>query len=549
LSASISTTAARRSRAPRAVTAAVASAAMVLGGALALAPAAHAADNASVSGVLTAAGDSLVDDVTLYRATPAGAMYVDDVETDPAGAFAFGGLPAGKYTLQMDGVGSVREQYLGGTAAAVNATTFTLAAGQARTGVAFAASMGAPVSGTITTTDVGGADYASVALFARDVVGGAPMWMYVDDVEADGNGVYAFENVVKGTYTVGVEYDELHALRFYGNVGPADLISQTPPFNVKTFDVAGAAKSGINVTVPRAGSVNGQVKIANGEPFYGDVVAVNIITDPWGYSLSYPVNGTNTDSQGRYDFPAQPGTYTLAFLGENAVPQSLGGNALNLNNEMFAMLGMSSATRFPLAVAQTKTINTTLRDTPYVANSITKVNLSKPSRAYGTASTATVTVVGKGSAAAATGSVKLMAGSKVIGSATVVGGKANFTLPATLKVGKHPVKATYSSTGALRSSSAVATLTVTKAGSKTKATATKKSSVKVTVKAAGTTATGKVKVLKGKKVIATGKLKNGKVTVKLSDLAAGKHKVTVKYVGSSTVKGSKSGKVTVKIKG
>ena len=51
-----------------------------------------------------------------------------------------------------------------------------------------------------------------------------------------------------------------------------------------------------------------------------------------------------------------------------------------------------------------------------------------------------------------------------------------------------------------------------------------------------TTVPGKVKVYDGKKLLGTATVKNGKLVLKLKKkLAKGKHKVTVKYAGSSSV--------------
>lgn len=71
--------------------------------------------------------------------------------------------------------------------------------------------------------------------------------------------------------------------------------------------------------------------------------------------------------------------------------------------------------------------------------------------------------------------------------------------------------------------------------------------VKVTVKADGLTPTGKVEISENGKVIAKGKLKNGKVTITIEkNLKVGKHTLLVKYLGSDEAKPSKV-KLTVKV--
>jgi hypothetical protein len=71
---------------------------------------------------------------------------------------------------------------------------------------------------------------------------------------------------------------------------------------------------------------------------------------------------------------------------------------------------------------------------------------------------------------------------------------------------------------------------------------------KIKVKAAGTKPTGKVKLFADGKRIGSGKLKNGKLVIKVTrNLAPGTHKIKAKYKGSDTVKPS-SDSVTITIK-
>jgi hypothetical protein len=68
--------------------------------------------------------------------------------------------------------------------------------------------------------------------------------------------------------------------------------------------------------------------------------------------------------------------------------------------------------------------------------------------------------------------------------------------------------------------------------------------VKTTVTSAlGGVPAGTVRVYKGKKLLGTGTLKNGKVTIKVSTkkakkLKVGKNTLTAKYLGSATVEAS-----------
>jgi ABC-type phosphate transport system substrate-binding protein len=72
-----------------------------------------------------------------------------------------------------------------------------------------------------------------------------------------------------------------------------------------------------------------------------------------------------------------------------------------------------------------------------------------------------------------------------------------------------------------------------------------KGTVTVTLNGSSSTATGTVTVKDGSKVVGTGTLANGKVTITLKKLKPGKHKLTISWGGDSNASGSE---VTVKIK-
>jgi hypothetical protein len=90
----------------------------------------------------------------------------------------------------------------------------------------------------------------------------------------------------------------------------------------------------------------------------------------------------------------------------------------------------------------------------------------------------------------------------------------------------------------------LATTTTAKAPKKVKFK--KNFDVTATVAASGGTATGTVQVFKGSKLLGTGTLVNGTVKIKIKkNLRPGKHKLTVKYSGSTTTNASET---TVKVK-
>jgi len=174
-------------------------------------------------------------------------------------------------------------------------------------------------------------------------------------------------------------------------------------------------------------------------------------------------------------------------------------------------------------------------------NAAAGVGITAKPTTYGTSGKATVTVP------TGTGTVTLR-GAGAAQTKTVKSGKAVFTLPATLKPGKHVLTAAYSGDPTVIASSAKLTLKVAKRTGPTpkitvstkptsKATGKAKIAVKRSAKLAA--ATGKVTVTlksgtKTKKVTVT--LKKGKATVTLPKLKKGTWKATAKYLGNGYYK-------------
>jgi hypothetical protein len=72
--------------------------------------------------------------------------------------------------------------------------------------------------------------------------------------------------------------------------------------------------------------------------------------------------------------------------------------------------------------------------------------------------------------------------------------------------------------------------------------------VSIAVTAAGTTPQGKVRVQVDGKSVKTLVLKGGKASSRISNLKKGKHRITVRYVGSAAVAGKSTIAGTVKVK-
>lgn len=187
----------------------------------------------------------------------------------------------------------------------------------------------------------------------------------------------------------------------------------------------------------------------------------------------------------------------------------------------------------------------------FSARSASVVTAKATSGVHGTAGSVDVTV--SAVAGPATGTVTVAKGSTKLGTATLHNGTAKVAIPAgKLAVGSHTLTVSYGGSGAVAPASTTAKVTVAKSAATMSA---KWSSAKygtpakvdVTVKGAAGAATGKVEVREGSKVLATKTLSKGKATVTLpKSLKVGKHSLSLRYLGSSTVE-SKSASKTLNV--
>ena len=154
----------------------------------------------------------------------------------------------------------------------------------------------------------------------------------------------------------------------------------------------------------------------------------------------------------------------------------------------------------------------------------------------------------------ATGTVTFKNGAVVLGTSSVVSGKATFSTSA-LAVGAHSITATYNgSTTFLASTSSVLSHPVNKASSSTKVISSHNPSVfdqsvtftaTVAAVAPGSgTPTGTVTFKNGATVLGTGSLSSGKATFSTSALGVGPHSITAVYGGSINFNTSASAVLT-----
>lgn len=169
---------------------------------------------------------------------------------------------------------------------------------------------------------------------------------------------------------------------------------------------------------------------------------------------------------------------------------------------------------------------------------------------YGKAKSVKVTATING--APATGPVSVKVGSAAAKSYTLSSGVVTVPVSASVPAGALAVTATLPGNASVDAATAKITLTVAKAkpGISAKLAKTKiKASArgKVTVKVAPSGATGKITIKSGSKVVGTGTVKNGKVTIKLKKLKKGTYRLIATYSGNSNFTSAKTAKLTLKV--
>lgn len=183
-----------------------------------------------------------------------------------------------------------------------------------------------------------------------------------------------------------------------------------------------------------------------------------------------------------------------------------------------------------------------------LVRSVTSATPSTLSEAAG--GTATVRITVTGSSGTPSGTVRISTGGTDLGQATLVKGRATFTLDtAALAPGTYQVAVAYGGDSTFAASSDTVTLTVTRADSTTTLSVSPRSAphgspvtATVKVQATGLTPSGTVTIRDGRTEIATGHLTaQGTATVALpTGLAVGSHSLTATYDGTPSVRPSTS---------
>ncbi|GAA3794112.1 hypothetical protein GCM10022403_029960 [Streptomyces coacervatus] len=226
------------------------------------------------------------------------------------------------------------------------------------------------------------------------------------------------------------------------------------------------------------------------------------------------------------DLPASTTSYSFTGLAIGNYTATVTGNNLN---------GAGAAATWTGTVKYKSTTAATVATTPY--GKVPKVAVT----------------VTDSHGVVPTGKVTVKEGATVLGTGTLDGsGKVTVALSNHLKVATHTLTVSYPGTSKLYSSSATASLKVTKAtpsvstGAPTSVSHTAHAKVTVKVTATGTTPGGTVRIYEGTRVIATGTLSRGTVTITLPTLSRGTHTLHAYYAGSSTVSAKTGANFTIK---
>ncbi|MEV6053115.1 Ig-like domain repeat protein [Streptomyces sp. NPDC052107] len=226
------------------------------------------------------------------------------------------------------------------------------------------------------------------------------------------------------------------------------------------------------------------------------------------------------------DLPAGTTSYTFTGLAVGSYTATVTGNNLNGTGAAAVWTG---TVKFASTTKATTT-TTAYGKTPKVSVTVTDSHGVTP-----------------------TGKVTVKEGGTVLGTGTLdASGKATVALPNHLKVATHTLTVSYAGSGKLYTSSTTASLKIVKAtpsvstSAPTSISHTAQAKVTVKVSATGTTPTGTVRIYEGSRILATGTLSGGKVTITLPKLSRGTHTLHAFYTGSTTVNSKAGANFTIK---
>lgn len=294
---------------------------------------------------------------------------------------------------------------------------------------------------------------------------------------------------------------------------------------------AASASTAVTQTVNAASTTTTLTSSAN-PSLFGQSVALTATVSPVA-----PGSGTVTGSVTFKDGATVLGTVTLS------------GGSATLPVTALTVASHSLTAAFTATPSYGGSTSTALVQTVKQASTTTTFTISPATSVSGESVTLTATVNPVAPAAGTpTGTVSLLSGTTVLGTATLSGGTASAVV-STLPVGSYTFIVTYGGdTNFTTSSSTASSATVNQASTTTTLVASPNPSVlgqavsltaTVAVVSPGTgTATGSVTFKDGTTTLGTVTLTNGIAVMSISSLALGSHSLTASYGGSTTFKTS-----------
>jgi hypothetical protein len=249
-----------------------------------------------------------------------GGLYVTYSYTDSSGNYEAKGLAPGSYKVNfvpvdlnyhgVDWYGlpadtNYKFQWYNNKEYFVDADVVTAAPGSAATGIdaVMTDGEGGIISGQITDSQTNGIAGCFVYAFQSF---DAQEWYYSDYMETGADGNYQVKGLPTGDYIVffiqpgGTFYRR----QFYNNTmdwDQAALVSVT----------AGQTTPGINAVLQKGGTITGRVTDSSGKGL--EDVFIRLMAAASNKYLGYAGNGAQTDADGYYTMPAQPGQWKVMF--------------------------------------------------------------------------------------------------------------------------------------------------------------------------------------------------------------------------------------------
>lgn len=258
---------------------------------------AELAPGAGITGTVSdAASGEGISDVEVSAISSEGAD-AGHARTTSSGAYTISGLTPGKYTVEFEPTQSKYVgQYYEDAAGAESARVLTLAGGETKEGVNAALTVGASISGQVTSAQTHEAA-AGVKVHVTDSENGVAI-----NTSTGENGTYTAQGLPAGSYTVQFEPSGAgEVAQFYPD---ASTVEDAQAVNV----TEGEAEEGINAELAAAASITGTVTDAtSGQPLAGvEVEATSSEAGATGSAL--------TGEDGSYTISGLPeGTYTVQF--------------------------------------------------------------------------------------------------------------------------------------------------------------------------------------------------------------------------------------------